>query len=1744
MSDNVKAAALAANLKGEQKKKADDLVKSLFVHKELSNLPKDVANQKFANLPKDQQESLKNNHGIEDPSVKPSRGWLGTAWHYASWPVVEPVKQTFKGIMEVADFTTRAYRTGAISVAEGKTLSEAWNKANDNGDKVFNDGRIEKAKAMYGADAVNIAVRIKSGESLAEILDTATPEQKKYIMLADPTNTVIPGIDDVEKARGLFDETLGEVDRAKFSPGRQLANFILPRSLEKNGFVYGLTSGATDAAFRLFADPLVVGSKVRSLYVISKYSLEVVTGGKKVSEYFANPAATAFWNDYGAALSNFTKAQKSGLTDEILLARRELEKLAPEYGPQIVKTFQNLENPITDAISARAFLLNTEEAANILKGSIGRKRVILPRLDAARKTRVAIITQSDKVINLDRNATPIMNSLFGGPSTTDGVLKTLVEDSINYGKTVKSLNNPKNFARLTSQSILIRLDKFKSKFNIAPMFKDDVFDVLAADAATQVYRLARLITTKYDAKVISETFNSIDDIGKRKEMVRGLWGSIAEVRGLNLTESGQKVARQMAGKGEAKFSVGNFGDDFSDIGAIPSDFTSLMTTPSIVDIDRAAVRSGIINRTMGLANKQWIDKMTGYWSFLTLAGPRYAVRNAGEDLMVHLAIGGSPWGLAKGRYLSSRLNTAFEGARSSGTWNDNNLGLALRFLNKKEAVRYEKQIAGIDDAIRNARKEIELKKESIKLSTDPAVKASLQAEIQALKKTTSGGVVEQTRIIMADALTSGRVNRYREALGLRPMFEDEAAILSEHLIYGSLDNTLSTVSEGASNFATGGDYITNATLFTRSHGERSVALTINEPKAKRYNVKREAGRKNQPLGVQNEASMVTWLMRINYYSNDRLGAIAVANLDNKDVAIAKILEWMAENPGFRTEAQLAARNVDEATHAELVYKRAREIFEVRAPQGVVPDVNLELLNKVRVKNDSGEWVVSGKLSLDDLPASDDLIPSYVLGPELVAISSSGNNTASLVTRGWTWLGLGNARMSRQPIVFNEIIKIRKQMSKSGFEDAYIASVVSKISPSTTKTSKIPEGLKFDYLNADNSLETKLLLRNQYNINTQQSNQALNAHTIIAKDKNGNYIGHISWNKDTGKIQLVSVSPEMQRKGVATELLNQAKEVKGNVVKPIQETVAANLSPEGAAWQKAVNFGKTKITNETYAKKVAQATDRAKRQFANLVEERAVSQTLQYVDNPLVRTQLAFGARNFSRFYRATEDFYRRVYRTVKYNPMAVRKAALTFDGISHNGWIQEDDQGEKYFVYPGIEPIYKAIRGTMVALGVPAEFKTPFPVQFGAQVKMLTPSLNQDSIVPTFSGPLAGISVKTLANLVDFFGAPGAADTMTELSLGKYAVGRSYISSFLPAHVNRIYESMSTDDRDSQYASAWRKAVTYLEAAGHGLPQEEDAMGNVIPPSVAEQEQYRQRIKNTVLGILGTRFVYGFFAPASPQIQLKADMANWIKDNGNANFKQSWNDLLDRYPGDYDAAMAKWVELFPNQIPFTVAESERKTVAIIKYAEESGVFVERNEQLFADYPQGAAFLIPNKSGFSWDAYKTMKDMGLKYNKRVDEYLLEVQTVSDLNKYYSKKNEYEASLENMVTDFERTNARQQFQDWSLTFKAGRPLIVEELAQGGKKQVARYAAIDDLRRMLKDPAVKARPSVQKPLSEMMKLYDTFKLQKTALESVSGTTNLIGFMKDNTIVQMRELAKTNENTMSAYQTLFASLLGDTNG
>jgi hypothetical protein len=449
----------------------------------------------------------------------------------------------------------------------------------------------------------------------------------------------------------------------------------------------------------------------------------------------------------------------------------------------------------------------------------------------------------------------------------------------------------------------------------------------------------------------------------------------------------------------------------------------------------------------------------------------------------------------------------------------------------------------------------------------------------------------------------------------------------------------------------------------------------------------------------------------------------------------------------------------------------------------------------------------------------------------------------------------------------------------------------------------------------------------------------------------------------------------------------------------------------------------------------------------------------------------------------------------------------------------------------------------MTALGVPAEFKVPFPVEFGAKLKMITPSLNPESAIPTLAGPLSGMSVKVASNLVNIFN-PGAADIITTTLLGKYAEDQPMVSAFLPAHVNRIYSAMNKDERDGQYASAMRKAMTYLEASGHGLQQKYEVVNGEkvpVPFSAAELEKYRLQLKNTTMSILGMRVVYGFVAPATAQVQLKSEMADWVRDNGQASFKQTWYGILDKV-GDYDKAMAEWVKRYPDQMPFTISESDRSTVAYFRYAQESGDFVDTNEKLFKDYPQAAAFLIPHKGGYSWDAYKTMTDMGLRQNKRVDDFLREVQTAADMQTYYEKKNEYETNLEAVGTDFERSKLRKEFTDWATTFKAGRPLVQEELSQGGKKAIERMKALNDLEKMLSEKsAFAASPKVANKLRDMLKLYTDYKATKDQLDSFGGSQFLRDMNKEETIIKMRELATYNENTQSAYNVLFGRLLGD---
>ena len=1622
MSESLKAAAYAAGLSEQDKRTIDNLGKALTVHKNLLAMPAETANAVYNSLPQAQQQNLVQNFGNETPEEKPKQGWLGTANHYTGY-------QAYKALNFLADRVSQTYRAVAIPLVERNQLGFAWDEAGKDGEKVYNTGRIEAASKKYGETQIKIAQKISEGIDVADLINTATEEEKVYLRIADPTNK-----ESGREEREEFDEALNAVNAAKFSPGRQLANIIdvlTPGDLYEQGFFYKAVSGVTDAIFRLRTDPFIVASKAKKLYNLNNYSVQVVAaqaGGKGVrfDKYFDQPSTISLWDKAGVPLKKLID-NKSVNPQAAAEARKELAILLPEFGRSVIDEFIKGPTPITSASTAKAWFENTRDVLKVVvDGSIARQRVILPRMTVSRKLRVNALTGVNKVFDISKVSPSLVNAVFGSPDNADGILDDLVK--LEPGKLKEALDGVrvKGSARFSMLQIATGLDKIKRSLTPVPMFKNEEFDLLAKDAPDQIYRLAAIFAPTNFATVMKELYAGTDSVAKKMSIYHALLKQTNNTRGLDLTDTGNTVSRTYAKKGDVRHGLGD--GELSRKALLPSEMNTTVSAPSLVDLDILAGKSTIAKFVLGTANSKWVEGMTNGWSFLTLAGPRYAIRNAGEDLMVALAMGTSPWGLAKQRYTATRLNTALQSVKGLDkleAFAANPLGLMMRFINKKEAEVNAARIKAIDLDIINNREELfQLKKElgSMNVLTFDAKRSGeITSKIAALEDKIQGGVAGQTRKILAEALSKGKIDTFLRQFGIKVIDDESIEILTEQIIYGNIDNLLAEVSEGGMNFATGATYNESVLQLVKDLGVDVRPLRLDLTTAsKQYKASANvAGFGTRAItSDKSEASLIGYLLRLRFYGNDELGSLALANADLPDDQAMKILvDWLRTSRGKQLKSEATAvseLNIDDITYAREVLTRAKELVTKRGDG----DINKKLLDKIREYDPSSPlgkgintYTISGKLGLDDVRGIDlqDLPAEYV-GPELVPVVEESQRTYNLMKNGWVWLGLANARISRQPMALYETIRIRKEMRSTGFEQKFID----------------------------------------------------------------------EWTKGTQKGTL--------------------------------------------NYQAGVRAAKIEL--------------------AKAAEERAIMQVLSYVDNPLIRSQGSFAVRNWARFYRAQEDFYRRLARLAKYNPEAFARAAATFDGIDHNGFIQKDENGDAYFVYPMMAPGYKIMQTALAGMGIPQDFKVPFPVQFGGSIKMLTPSLNPDSILPTFSGPLAALSVTTLGNLISlpFQGSQQNVDTITGMVLGKYAVNQPLLSRLMPAHVNRAFALMDQDDRDSQYASAYRKAVTYLEASGNGLPKKLDANGNLIAPSIAEREIYRERLKNATLSVLALRFAFGFFAPASVQTELKSEMADWIKDSGKSNWKEVWYKLYEKNNFDKDVAMAKWVELYPNQVPYTVSESDRKTVAIFQSAEDSGKFVEDNQKLFNTYKEGAAFLIPNEGAFSYDAYRTMKTMGLRENKRVEDHLVQVQAAADAEIYYERKNKFDESLTVISSPEIRKILRQQYNTWKDTYMAGRPMLEEYLGKGREKAIERVRALDDLSNMLDDPKfANIRPETQDVLRKMVDTYKGYVKQKEMFELTGGNRDTLDLTRSLSLRKIKELSNFNENTLSAYMSIFSRLLGE---
>ena len=539
--------------------------------------------------------------------------------------------------------------------------------------------------------------------------------------------------------------------------------------------------------------------------------------------------------------------------------------------------------------------------------------------------------------------------------------------------------------------------------------------------------------------------------------------------------------------------------------------------------------------------------------------------------------------------------------------------------------------------------------------------------------------------------------------------------------------------------------------------------------------------------------------------------------------------------------------------------------------------------------------------------------------------------------------------------------------------------------------------------------------------------------------------------------------------------------------------------------------------------------------ANLAMTESFQRTIAYVDNPAVRSHLAFAIRNYARFFRSLEDFSRRVYRMGKYEPAAFQKLRLANEGLEHSGFIYEDSEGDKYFMFPG-DAIVNNILSPIVSLITGEDVKTPMPLQFTGKIKMLAPSFDPEATIPTLSGPMSAVSVKAIEKIfrlgTKYTGEESIANFGDELSgalLGRYAEGKTLTQLLLPPSVQRVIALFSSDDKDSQWASATRKAMIYYAANG---------MAPTAGATPGELEEFKDMVQATARNIVVTRFAMGLLSPVSPTLDSGVDMPDYLREFGTVNFKQAFYDMVNEYADDpqgYEKALRKWSRLKPGALAYTISETESNTVASVKKTAESAKYYRDNKLMFDKYPEAAAFFLPFDGEYDLQSYTFLKREGFTEAKPVETFLKEVTVANEKEKYDQEKRYYEALAEDAGSTEAAARVNARASAWREQYLNDRPLLKELQTTFSGSEGRRQGVIKELSQMISDTSV-PNTKLKQTYAELLNAF--YRGMNNLGNYPSQTDRQIGYRKilrNSLALELENIARGNPEAEMAVKMLF---------
>lgn len=457
---------------------------------------------------------------------------------------------------------------------------------------------------------------------------------------------------------------------------------------------------------------------------------------------------------------------------------------------------------------------------------------------------------------------------------------------------------------------------------------------------------------------------------------------------------------------------------------------------------------------------------------------------------------------------------------------------------------------------------------------------------------------------------------------------------------------------------------------------------------------------------------------------------------------------------------------------------------------------------------------------------------------------------------------------------------------------------------------------------------------------------------------------------------------------------------------------------------------------------------AEKTYTEVAMNHASNMLLKSVDNPKVRSNLSWTLRTTGRYYRATEDFYRRVFRMKDVTPQVLYRLRLAHLGFQSNGFIHPDENGDPYLVMPADNIIFHAINGSVgVLTGNPDAVKQPMFNDFAVKLAMGNPSFQQDAGQPSLSGPFAAVPVWGLKKILGLWADLGtlgsskaavAASNVDKIILGNVNENLTLAKAIVPSSLLRAYNMLPKGEQDQQTVSAAMQAIAYNAANGLFLsPQKLAAMDPAdAPKAIAD---YKKQVMVSTHNILFMRNFLGLLSPISPTMQESKQIPDYLKNLGVNGLRPEFADILQSVMrnsrGDiqdpYGAALMAFTGKHPGKLVYTVARDQKGVNVILNKTAALKDWMLSNDSKLKNYPSGAGLIFaPNVGDYDSGTYAWMQAAGLLERRSLDDYFKEVAVAQDRQKYYDLRTRAEQQLLDPTLDgtqrryiIDRTKAEQ-------------------------------------------------------------------------------------------------------------------------